>query len=100
MIRLIAINLLLILAPFILYAAYVWLEKKPATSKEFWQHIPLLPLFLAGTALMFAFMVTQISTAPAVKDGIYHPPIVKDGVVIPGHVTPYPEEQKKKPDDG
>ncbi len=97
MLRLIAVNMLLILAPFILYAAYVWLEKKPQTSKEFWSHIPLLPLFIGGVTLMTVFMLTQISLRPAVKDGIYHPPVVKDGVVIPGHVTPYAETEKEKP---
>ena len=99
--RLIAVNLLLILAPFLLYSAYVWIEKKPETSKEFWSHIPLMPLFIIGAIFMTAFMLTQISLQPPARDGIYHPPTVKDGVIIPGHVTPHPqggEKEKDKPD--
>lgn len=94
MTRVIAINLLLIFLPFILYAAYIWLEKKPETSKEFWQYIPLLPLFVTGVILMSTFMISQIAIGPPQKDGVYNPPVIKDGVVIPGHVTPFPENKE------
>ena len=88
MTRIILINLLLILAPFLFYAAYILIEKKPETRQEFWQFIPLKKLLIIGFALMGVFYITQITFFTSVKDGIYHPATVKDGKVIPGYIEP------------
>ena len=95
MTRIILINLLLILAPFIFYAAYILIEKKPETRQEFWQFIPLKQLLIIGFALMGVFYITQITFFTSVKDGIYHPATVKDGKVIPGYIEPI-EKQKSQ----
>lgn len=87
MARVIAINILLILAPFIFYAAYILIEKKPQTKEEFWALIPPKPLFALGLFLMSIFYITQITFQHPVKDGVYHPAVVRDGKVIPGHIS-------------
>lgn len=89
MTRVIAINLLLIFLPLIIYGAYIFVDKKPEDKAEFWKHIPLKPLFSIGFILMLIFYITQITFNSGVKDGIYHPPTVKDGKVIPGYIEPF-----------
>ena len=41
MTRVIAINLLLIFLPLIIYGAYIIIHKKPEDKEAFWQQIPL-----------------------------------------------------------
>ncbi len=88
MTRIILINLLLILAPFLFYAAYILIEKKPETRQDFWQFIPLKKLLIIGFVLMGIFYLTQITFGTSVKDGIYHPATVKDGKIVPGYIEP------------
>jgi len=88
MTRVILLNLLLIIAPFFLYAIYILLQKKPETQDEFWRLIPLGKLLLIGFGFMAVFYATQITFGSDVKDGIYHPATVKDGQVIPGYIEP------------
>ncbi len=96
MTRVIALNLLLIFLPFLLYAAYVIIEKKPEDKEQFWGHIPLKPLFIIGFFLMAVFYISQINMVPETKDGIYHPATVKDGKVIPGYVEPINKTENDK----
>ncbi len=86
MTRVMLLNLLLILTPFLFYAIYILLDKKPETREDFWRLIPLGKLLVIGFALMGVFYATQITFGSDVKDGIYHPAIVKDGKVIPGFI--------------
>ena len=86
MARVVAINILLILAPFILYAAYVLIEKKPESREDFWKLIPAKPLFAVGLLLMSIFYITQINFNSG-KDGVYHPAEVRDGKIIPGYIS-------------
>lgn len=87
MTRVIFINLLLIIAPFLLYGLYVLFEKNPKTAAEFWPLIPLKKLLAIGFALMIVFYITQIKFKGD-QEGIYHPPVVRDGKVIPGYIEP------------
>lgn len=96
MTRVIALNLLLIFLPFLLYAAYVMIEKKPEDKEQFWGYIPLKPLFIIGFFLMAVFYISQINKVPETKDGIYHPATVKDGKVIPGYVEPFDKNKNDK----
>ncbi len=95
MTRIILINLLLILAPFLFYAAYILIEKKPETRQEFWPLIPLKKLLIIGLSLMGIFYITQITFFTSVKDGIYHPATVKDGKVIPGYIEPIDKQKSQ-----
>ncbi len=95
MTRVVLINLGLIFAPFIIYAAYIILDKQPATSEEFWALIPLKKILMIGVGLMLIFYITQLSLTPAQK-GKYHPPEVRDGKIIPGYIEPEKEGDKKE----
>ncbi len=95
MTRVILINLLAILAPFLLYSLYVWIEKKPTSRAEFWKLIPIKTLLILGFALMGIFYITQIKFTGN-KKGIYHPAVVKDGKVIPGYIEPIEKSEKKQ----
>ena len=99
MTRVIAINLLLIFLPLIIYGAYIIIDKKPEDKDAFWSQMPLKGLFAIGFVFMLIFYITQITFGNKVKDGIYHPPTVKDGKVIPGYIEPFNKEkssEKKK----
>lgn len=98
MARVVVINILLILAPFLFYSAYILIEKKPETKGEFWNLIPSKLLFAIGLIFMGIFYVTQISFQTPIKDGVYHPAEVRDGKIIPGYVSaPEPVKAVKKP---
>ncbi len=86
MARVVAINILLILAPFIVYAAYILIEKKPDSREAFWKLMPAKPLFAVGLLLMSVFYITQIDFNSG-KDGVYHPAEVRDGKIIPGYIS-------------
>lgn len=94
MTRVILINLLAIIAPFLFYALYILIEKKPETKDEFWRLIPLRKLLVAGFCLMVIFYITQIRFTGQ-KDGIYHPATVRDGKVIPGYIEPIEKPEKQ-----
>lgn len=94
MTRVIAINLLLIFLPLIIYGAYIIIHQKPEDKATFWKQVPLKVLFSIGFVLMLIFYVTQITFYSGVKDGIYHPPVVKDGKIIPGYIEPFKKEKK------
>jgi|GEM_PF-2897241 len=96
MTRVIAINLLLIFLPLIIYGAYIIIDRNPEDKAAFWKQIPLKLLFSIGFALMIIFYITQITFNSGVKDGIYHPAIVKDGKVIPGYIEPFKKEKTEK----
>lgn len=96
MIRLVLINLLLIITPFLVYGAYVLLQKKPETSQEFWKLIPLKKLLVIGFLFMGIFYITQINFGGNIRDGIHHPPTVKDGKIIPGYIEPIEKTDKNK----
>jgi quinol-cytochrome oxidoreductase complex cytochrome b subunit len=98
MTRVVAINILLILAPFLFYSAYVLLEKKPKDKQEFWKLIPAKTLFAVGLCFMAIFYISQITFQHPVKDGVYHPAEVRDGKVIPGYISP-PEEKGASKDN-
>jgi hypothetical protein len=86
MIRRIAFELLLFLLPFGLYAAYLRLSKREeALPKE--AH-PWTVLFASGLALVAASFLIWGITEGAGQQGVYVPPHVENGRVVPGHVDP------------
>lgn len=88
MARVIAINLLLIFLPLIIYSAFIILYKQPEDKAEFWALIPTKTLFTIGFLLMGIFYFTQINFHKTIKDGVYHPAKIQDGKVIPGYISP------------
>ncbi len=95
MIRVIIENLLLFLLPAVLYIAYRRTVRSShdkdgtATNQQsVGQDIndaPFLWLFMAGAGLVLATLIAFGSTDGGKPGQTYYPPVVKDGVKIPGH---------------
>jgi hypothetical protein len=88
MIRRALFELLLFLLPFALYAVYLKLAKEePAETKSVRAH-PWTVLFVSGLLLVAAsFLIWGIQDG-AGQQGVYVPPHVEDGRVVPGQVVP------------
>jgi len=88
MIRVILINLLLLLLPFIIYFAYVYLigrgqgrgQNEPITMT------PLVVLFAIGLVLMMGAVAYFIQFETGQPGQSYVPPQVEDGVLQPGRL--------------
>lgn len=89
MIRIILENLLLILTPTLIYVAYVYLTTDPNKSRQqSLNEAPLLWLFLIGVALAVGVLFTFGSTSGGKPGQAYHPPVFRDGKIVPGKVEP------------
>jgi hypothetical protein len=82
-------DLLLFLLPFALYAAYLRLREhdEDRTAK---QH-PWTALFVSGLLLVAASFVLWGLVENANQRGVYVPPHLEDGRLIPGRVIPESE---------
>jgi hypothetical protein len=86
MIRRIFFEILLFLLPFALYAIYLKLAKQEET--EIKRVHPWTSLFVSGLVLVAAsFLIWGIEEGSGQK-GIYVPPHVENGRVVPGQVVP------------
>ncbi|MGE0628814.1 MAG: DUF6111 family protein [Hyphomicrobiaceae bacterium] len=87
MIRLIIENLLLLLAPTLIYLAYQWIVRREDTSgRQILSDAPLVLLGLMGITLMAIVLLFFANTHKGGKPGVgYVPPQVKDGKIVPGH---------------
>ena len=80
----------LFVVPFAIYGLYLLLLRVRATTPQH-KH-PWAGLLIAGLALVVAsFIYTGLTEGESTK-GVYVPPHVENGKVVPGHV-----EQRKKP---
>lgn len=95
MIRIIVENLLLFLLPTLAYIAYVLVRRRdgsgPGTggtagANTVLDDAPLLWLFAAGTALVIVTLIAFGSTTGGKPGQSYHPPVLKDGRIEPGHI--------------
>ena len=86
MIRRIAFEILLFLLPFALYGVYWRVSKRE--EAEFKDPHPWTVLFASGLALVAASFLIWGITEGAGQQGVYVPPHVENGRVVPGHVDP------------
>lgn len=82
MLRLALIEIALFLAPFALYAAWLWWTKGSAT-RDNWAPAPSFAATLAGLLLVVLGFVLLASFGVS-RQGTYHPAEVRDGVLVPG----------------
>ena len=88
MIRILFENLLLFLAPTLIYAGYVFVRSRAdGDSKPVLSDAPLFWLCAAGITLMVSTLVFFGSTSGWTPGQAYQPPIYKDGKIEPGHVV-------------
>ena len=90
MIRRILFETLLFLLPFALYGAYLRLAKRDENAPAP-QH-PWTILFASGLVLVAASFLIWGITEGAGEQGVYVPPHVENGRVVPGHVEPGPRK--------
>ena len=84
MIRLLSIEVALFLAPFVLYALFLWATRKGILHPDQWRPgvLVLLSLFaMTLTAVGFA-LIAQYGGAPA--GSTYVPAHIEDGKLVPG----------------
>lgn len=88
MVRVVLVNLLVLLLPFIVYFAYVRLTRPEKQASEVWSDTPIFWLLSAGAMMMIVALVTLVSFNVSEQGGRYVPPAYKDGKIIPGHYEP------------
>lgn len=84
MIRRFLYETLLFLLPFALYSAYLCLAKRDQSQGE--RKHPWTFLFASGLVLVAASFLIWGITEGSGQQGVYVPPHVEDGRVVPGHV--------------
>ncbi len=83
-----AFDFLLFLLPFALYAVYLRLVESDAEAPK--RAYPWAALFASGLALVAASFLYWGITEGAGRRGVYVPPHVENGRVVPGRVEPEP----------
>lgn len=90
MARVVLINMGLFILPFVIYAIIRAGGGKPDWQVNFWRDLPLLWLTGAGAVLVLGMLVLFVQIGGDAPGGVYVPPAIKDGIVVPGHVDPKP----------
>ena len=87
MIRLIIENTLLFRLPTVIYVAYVLLKRRIEgnSNVNVFDDAPLIWLVAAGAALVMITLITFGSISGGKPGQVYHPPVYRDGKIIPGH---------------
>ena len=86
MFRVILINILLFLLPFLVYAAYVVWVKGVAPNRAM-AGAPFLWLVIAGFVVLFVGLFTLVEFSGGNRDGSYQPSVLEDGVIKPGGIN-------------
>lgn len=89
MISRISFDLLLFLLPFALYGAYLYLRRHD--EQAFSKPHPWTALFISGLVLVAASFVFWGLVEDANQRGVYVPPHLEDGRLVPGRVVPQSE---------
>lgn len=88
MVRIVIENLLLFLAPTIVYATYTLVRRRTTgDDTPVMSDAPLLWLFGGGVLLMVATLVLFADTRGGKPGEAYQPPIYQDGKIVPGHTV-------------
>ena len=90
MIRMLAVRALLFAIPFAIYGIYYYLSTRALARNA--HPTPWTALFVAGLSLVALSFVYVGLTEGESTSGVYVPPHVVNGVIVPGHV-----EKAKKP---
>ena len=85
MLRIILINILLFLLPFLIYAAYVVWVKGVAANRAM-AGAPFLWLILAGLGILVVGLLTLVEFSGGDREGTYKPSVIEDGVIKPGGI--------------
>jgi len=101
MIRILLEYIVPVLAPFAVYFGWMWFTNRRAavgqakagdsgegaeTRATAPSEVPWFWLSAASLVLLTATLVATALTTGEKPNGVYHPPVYKDGKVIPGHI--------------
>lgn len=87
MIRVVIENLLLFLAPTLVYVIYVFVRRRSGgDDTPVLRDAPLVWLFVAGVCLMVATLALFGTSTGGKPGAAYQPPVYKDGKIEPGRV--------------
>ena len=90
MIRQIFFDLLLFLLPFALYGLYWRIAGREKEDAHLKSH-PWTLLFISGLLLVAASLIIWGLTEGEPADGVYVPPHLENGRVVPGRIEPAPQ---------
>jgi len=85
MIRPVATEIALFLAPFALYAVYLWATRAGVLQPEAWSLSRLATLTIFALALMLGSFLLLAQFGGDAPNSNYVPAHVEDGKLVPGH---------------
>lgn len=88
MLRILVEVLLPLLLPTALYLAWVWLSRWLGRVGSRRQAVPWLWLMVAGALLLVALLTVVTVGFGTAERGVYVPPRLVKGRIIPGHIEP------------
>lgn len=87
MIRIVIENILLFLLPTLCYLIYVVVTRSDSKGGiAVLDDAPLIWLFAAGAVLVLVTLVFFSTTSGGKPGQVYHPAVLKDGRIQPGHI--------------
>jgi hypothetical protein len=91
MLRIVIIDAIFFLMPFAAYALWLMMTRRTITNPDDWQVRTIAWLALIGATLMVIVLTIFVHLDPGRPGGIYVPPRLEDGVIVPGHIL-YPDD--------
>ncbi len=88
MTRLLALNSLFFLLPFILYGGWLLATRGTLNNRSDWPGRVILGLVAVGAVVMTIGLVVLTSFSGAGVDTQYRPAVVRDGQLVPGEFVP------------
>ena len=86
MFRVVLINLLMFMLPFLVYGAYFYLVRQGRDAADFWVEAPLKSLLAVSVVLVVGAIAGLIHFSGGDREGTYIPPRFEDGVIKPGRI--------------
>jgi Family of unknown function (DUF6111) len=86
MARVVALQLLLFLLPFIGYAFYLYFSSLDPLKREAWENSPVYWLAVIGLVLTIAGFVVTATFSGAPPGATYTPAQMHEGQIEPGHL--------------
>ncbi|MGD9869063.1 MAG: DUF6111 family protein [Hyphomicrobiales bacterium] len=87
MLRVVFVNFLMFLLPFLVYAAFMIATGRRKVGEGLWTDAPLKWLFVTGLGLMLIAVGLLISFTGGDPGGSYEPPHMENGVIKPGRIN-------------
>jgi hypothetical protein len=80
------VEVLLFIAPFAIYAIYLFATERDAREKEHWRLNVLSGLAVAGCALVVASLIAFAHFGGSPPGGTYIPAHIENGKLVPGQI--------------